>query len=112
FERIKSTKIAAYKRLVLRVQSKAHVLSRECKDLETLLHGEKRRLNCTLLELKNLERARQSSVALKIWQPESIRTRQQNVVEQTPVHTDSRIHSLKMEMDVCKERIVRFSRSI
>ncbi|XP_057823967.1 F-box protein SKIP24 isoform X1 [Cryptomeria japonica] len=112
FERVKSTKIAAHKRSVLRVQSQALVLERECKDLGTLLNGERRRLNSTLSELKNIERARQSSVALKIWQPEIIHTRQQDVVEQTPVRTDSRIHSLKMEIAVCKERIERFSRSI
>eukprot|EP01018_Ginkgo_biloba_P038663 Gb_19944 [translate_table: standard] len=112
FERVKSVKIAAHKRSILRVQSQAHVLEKECKNLEVLAQQEKGKMNATLLELKNLERARQSSVALKVWQPQIVRTRQHSVLEQSPIHTDSRIHALKMEMGVCKERIVRFCRSI
>lgn len=112
FERVKAVKIAAHKRLVLRIQSQALVLERECKDLETQLHEEKKRHNSTLVELKNLERARQSSIALNVWQPQFVRMAQNTVLEHTPVHTESRIHSLKMEMRVCKERIARFTRSI
>jgi len=112
FERVKAVKVAAHKRLVLRIQSQALVLERECKDLETQLQEEKKRHNSTLVEFKNLERARQSSIALNVWQPQFVRMAQNNVLEHTPVHTDSRIHSLKMEMRVCKERIARFTRSI
>jgi len=112
FERIKAVKVAAHKRSVLRIQSQALVLERECKDLETQLQEEKKRHNSTLVEFKNLERARQSSIALNVWQPQFVRLAQNSVLEHTPVHTESRIHSLKMEMRVCKERIARFTRSI
>jgi len=44
FERVKVIKVSTCKILVLIIQIQAHVLERECKDLETELHEEKTQL--------------------------------------------------------------------
>eukprot|EP00252_Welwitschia_mirabilis_P002673 TRINITY_DN12626_c0_g1_i1.p1 TRINITY_DN12626_c0_g1~~TRINITY_DN12626_c0_g1_i1.p1 ORF type:complete len:254 (+),score=43.76 TRINITY_DN12626_c0_g1_i1:140-901(+) len=111
-EIVQSKKVASHRRLVLRVQSEALVLEKECRDFESKLSEEKARLTSALAELKNLERARESSVAVKAWQPYAVQLGQQKILEQTPVPTHSRIESLKMEVAVCKEHISRFNKNI
>lgn len=48
---------------------------------------------------------RQASVALNVWQPEVIRGRHKQIVEQCAVSADSRIHALEMEVRLCKQQI-------
>ncbi|KAF7147974.1 hypothetical protein RHSIM_Rhsim03G0045700 [Rhododendron simsii] len=49
--------------------------------------------------------ARQASVALNVWQPEVIRSRHKQIVEQCAVPADSRIHAREMEVRLCKQQI-------
>lgn len=49
---------------------------------------------------------RQASVALNVWQPEIIRGRQKQIVEQCVVPVESRFHSLEMELKLCKQHIL------
>ena len=49
---------------------------------------------------------RQASVALNVWQPEVIRGRHKQIVEQCVVPADSRIHALEMELRLCKQQIM------
>lgn len=50
--------------------------------------------------------SRQASVALNVWQPEVVRGRQKQIVEQCAVPVDSRINALKMELKLCKQHVV------
>lgn len=49
--------------------------------------------------------ARQASVALNVWQPEIVRGRQKEIVEQCRVPVGYRIGSLEMELKLCKNQI-------
>lgn len=49
---------------------------------------------------------RQASVALNVWQPEIIRGRQKQIVEQCVVPVESRFHVLQMELKLCKQQIL------
>lgn len=112
FERIKASRIAAHKRQVLRFQSRGVVLEKECKDLEEQLHSEKKKLLAIQSELRGLEQARKSSVALRLWQPQVVHLMHQQVVEQQPVDMQFLQHSLDMEAKVCMEGIKRCNTSI
>ncbi len=54
---------------------------------------------------------RQASVALNVWQPEVIRGRQKEIVEQCIVPFESRIHALEMELRLCKQQILGFEKA-
>lgn len=54
---------------------------------------------------------RQASVALNVWQPEVIRGRQKQIVEQSVVPAESRIHALEMELRLCKQQIMGLEKS-
>lgn len=112
FEKIRAAKVAAHKRRVLRMQSQGVVLAKECKELEELMHLEKTRLSSILSELKCLEQARKASVALKLWQPHTVRLMQQQVVEQLPIDPEIRKHTIEMEAKVCMEEIKRCNSSM
>lgn len=45
-------------------------------------------------------------MALNVWQPEVIRGRHKQIVEQCAVPADSRIHALEMEVRLCKQQLV------
>lgn len=49
---------------------------------------------------------RQASVALNVWQPEIVRGRQKQLVEQCVVPAESRLHALEMELRLCKQQIL------
>lgn len=44
-------------------------------------------------------------MALNVWQPEVVRSRQKQIVEQNVVSVESRVHSLEMELRLCKQQI-------
>lgn len=48
---------------------------------------------------------REASVALRVWQPEVIRARQRQIVEQCSVSVDSRLRTLDMELKLCELQI-------
>ena len=50
-------------------------------------------------------------MALNVWQPEVIRGRQKQIVEQSAVPVESRVHSLEMELKLCRQRISGFDKA-
>ncbi|CAN6483093.1 unnamed protein product [Victoria cruziana] len=110
FERHKALKLAEHRREVLNIESRIASCSRELHEANRQLMAETRKLDVALKELKDLKRARQASVALNVWQPQVVRARQKQIVEQHPVPIESRMHALEMEIKVCKQQFTRFSR--
>eukprot|EP00250_Pteridium_aquilinum_P005497 c15582_g1_i1 orf=34-741(+) len=112
FEKIKAAKVAAHKRQLLRLQSEGAVLESESKNLEKQIQEERSKFSRILVELKSLEQIRRSSTALRLWQPEIVRSMQHQLVEQQPVDSEFRQRSLEMEAKLCKEEIKQCSAGI
>lgn len=53
----------------------------------------------------------QASVALNVWQPEVVRGRQKQTVEQCVVPVESRIHALEMEVKLCNQQLQVFDKA-
>ncbi|KAM7500470.1 hypothetical protein LguiA_024884 [Lonicera macranthoides] len=111
FERDKERKLLAHRRTVLRVESRIAEHSRKIQEIQRGLAVESEKFNSTLLELSNLRRVRQASTALNVWQPEVIRSRQKQIVEQSVVPADYRIHALEMELKLSKQQIAGFDKA-
>nr|AFK35084.1 unknown [Lotus japonicus] len=106
FERDKERRIAAHKRVVLRKESQVAEHSRKLRNIQTRVAEESIKAGETAVELSSLRRIRQASVALNVWQPEVVRGRQKQMVEQCAVPAESRIHALEMELRLCKQQIM------
>lgn len=59
----------------------------------------------SVAELLNLRKIRQAKVALNVWQPEIVRGKQKQMVQQCNVPIDNRIHAIEMELKLCKQQI-------
>ncbi|KAG2689922.1 hypothetical protein I3760_09G162900 [Carya illinoinensis] len=112
YERDRERKFAAHKRAVLRKESQIAEHSRKLRGLETRLAEETDNMRATISELSNLRKVREASVALKVWQPEVIRGRQKQIVEQCVVPVESRIRALEMELKLCKQQILGFEKAL
>ncbi|KAI4348518.1 hypothetical protein L6164_009232 [Bauhinia variegata] len=111
FERDKERRIAAHRRAVLRKESQIAEHSRKLRQIETRMAQESTKMRETVAELSNLHKVRQASVALNVWQPEVIRGRQKQIVEQSLVPAESRIRALEMELRLCKQQIKGLEKS-
>ncbi|XP_058078720.1 F-box protein SKIP24 [Magnolia sinica] len=111
FETERALKVAAYRRAVLNIESQIAIYSMNLEKLQLQLVGEKEKMKAVMSELTNLEKVRQASVALNVWQPETIRGRQKQIVEQCVVPVEYRIDALHMELRVCKMQIEIFNKS-
>ncbi|XP_024191235.1 F-box protein SKIP24 isoform X1 [Rosa chinensis] len=105
FERDRDKKIAAHQRALLRKESQIIEHLRKLRDIESRLAQETHKMQGTLVDLSNFHQVRQASLALNVWQPEIIRGRQKQIVEQCVVSTESRLHALEMELRLCKQQI-------
>ncbi|XP_042485182.1 F-box protein SKIP24 isoform X2 [Macadamia integrifolia] len=105
FEKDKARKLAAHQRALLRLESQVAVHAKSLKDIRLRLMEESERMKTVAQELSNSEKIRQASVALNVWQPEIIRGRQKQIVEQCGVPINSRIAALEMELRLCKQQI-------
>lgn len=103
--------MAAHRRVVLRKESQIAEHSRRLRDIHTHVAQETARAAQTAQELSNLRRLRQASVALNVWQPEVVRSRQKQMVEQSVVPAECRIHALEMELKLCKQQIAALEKS-
>ncbi|CAA7053307.1 unnamed protein product [Microthlaspi erraticum] len=112
FEREKERKVAAHRRALLRKESVVSELGRRIRELETRLSEEAERFQGASMEFSNLQRIRQASVALNVWQPEVVRGRQKQMVEQNAVPVAGRLRALEMEMKLCKQQIMGVNRSL
>ncbi|XP_002530951.2 F-box protein SKIP24 [Ricinus communis] len=111
FEKEREKKVAAHRRAVLRKESEIMERERKIRDIEYRLCQESDKMRDTANELSNLHKVRQASVALNVWQPEVVRGRQKQLVEQCVVSFESRVHSLEMELKLCKQQIVGFNKA-
>ncbi|KAJ4750992.1 F-box protein SKIP24 [Rhynchospora pubera] len=111
YERDKSRKIMQWRRKVLNAESQLAMCKNKLTDLESMMMQENKKLRATAQEITNLERTRSASVALNVWQPEVVRGRQKQMVEQCTVPIQSRLDSLKMEFQVCKQQIATYSKA-
>ncbi|XP_057948160.1 F-box protein SKIP24 isoform X2 [Malania oleifera] len=105
FERDRARKRAAHHRAVLRLESQIAEHSRRAQEIELRSGEEVEKLKATIAELSNLQRVRQASVSLNVWQPDVIRDRQKQLVEQCVVPVESRINTLEMEIKLCRQLI-------
>ncbi|THG00247.1 hypothetical protein TEA_000701 [Camellia sinensis var. sinensis] len=101
----KARKLAAHHRAVLRIESQIAEHSRKLQEIQLRSVEETEKMKATGAELSNLRKVRQASVALNVWQPEVVRGRHKQIVEQCVVPADSRIHALEMELRLCKQHI-------
>lgn len=106
YEKDKARRIAAHRRAVLRIESRIAEHSRRLEELQTRRVEETSRMKAAISELSNLHKVRQASVALNVWQPEVVRGRQKQIVEQCAVPVDSRINALEMELKLCKQHVI------
>ncbi|XP_010458131.1 PREDICTED: F-box protein SKIP24 isoform X3 [Camelina sativa] len=112
FERDKERKLAAHRRALLRKESEISEWRRRIRELESRLSEEADRLQSASLEFSNLHKVRQASVALKVWQPEVVRGRQKQLVEQNAVPVEGRLRALEMEIKLCKQQIMGVNRQL
>ncbi|KAK9289382.1 hypothetical protein L1049_007537 [Liquidambar formosana] len=111
FERDKARKLAAHSRAVLRMESQIAERSRKLRELQLRSAEETEKMKATIAELSNVHKARQASVALNVWQPEVIRGRQKQIVEQCVVPVEFRINALEMELRLCRQQIEGFDKA-
>lgn len=111
FEKDKARKLAGHQRAVLRVESQIAQHSRKLEEIQIRKMEETERMRATVLELSNLSKARQASVALNVWQPKVVRGSHKQIVEQSPVPAVSHIHALEMELKLCKQQLTGFDRA-
>ncbi|XP_027352309.1 F-box protein SKIP24 [Abrus precatorius] len=111
FERDKERRIAAHRRVLFRKQSQISEHARRLRDIETRVAHETIKAKETAQELYNLRRVRQASVSLNVWQPEVVRGRQRQMVEQCDVPAEFRIRAVEMELMLCKQQIVGLEKS-
>ncbi|KAG6537115.1 hypothetical protein ZIOFF_002197 [Zingiber officinale] len=111
FKLEKAKRAALQRAKMLFAQSKVAVSRKRLQELKLSLVREGDRLKAAVEELRNLERARTASVALNVWQPEVVRGRQKQIVEQCTVPIESRVCALKMEVQVCKQQIANFNKT-
>ncbi|CAN0830168.1 F-box protein SKIP24 [Linum grandiflorum] len=52
-----------------------------------------------------------ASVALNVWQPQAVKGRHKQVVEQCSVPVESQLHSLEMEIKLCRQQIAGFQKT-
>ncbi|KAI3785161.1 hypothetical protein L1987_44274 [Smallanthus sonchifolius] len=108
FEKDKAKKLLAERRVVLKIESQIHEHTRRLQEIEVQLVDENEKIKAAIDELKRLRKVKEASTALKVWQPEIIRSRQKQIVENCSVPVDFRINALQMEIKLCKQLISGF----
>ncbi|XP_022718789.1 F-box protein SKIP24 isoform X2 [Durio zibethinus] len=111
FERERERKLLAHKRTVLRKESQVSEHVRKLREFEVRLHEETQKLKSAVSELSNLHKVSQAVVALNVWQPEVVRGRQKQMVEQCVVPVESRVRALEMEVKLCNQQLKVFDKA-
>ncbi|XP_020869694.1 F-box protein SKIP24 isoform X2 [Arabidopsis lyrata subsp. lyrata] len=112
FEREKERKVAAHRRALLRKESEISEWGRRIRELEARLSDEAERLHSSSLQFSDLLKVRQASVALNVWQPQIVRGRQKQLVEQNAVPVEGRLRALEMEIKLCKQQIMGVNKAL
>uniref|UniRef100_A0A2P2KLF8 Uncharacterized protein MANES_13G150700 n=1 Tax=Rhizophora mucronata TaxID=61149 RepID=A0A2P2KLF8_RHIMU len=105
FEREREKAATAHRRALLRKESQIMEHQRRIREIENQLGLETDKKRAAAAELSSLAKARQATVALNVWQPEVVRSRQKQIVEQCAVPIEFRVRSLEMEVKLCKQQI-------
>ncbi|XP_055809098.1 F-box protein SKIP24 [Solanum dulcamara] len=105
YEKVREQKLLAHRRAVLRIQSEINEHSKRIGEMELRSAEEKEKIKNSVAELLNMRKIRQAKVALNVWQPEIVRGKQRQTVEQCNVPIDDRIHAIEMELKLCKQQI-------
>ncbi|BAF06524.1 F-box protein SKIP24 isoform X2 [Oryza sativa Japonica Group] len=100
FERHKVRMAEARRRVVFEAEGRVLACRRRLTQLEESLQEEGEKMKTAAQELDNLERVRRASVALNVWQPQVVRGRQKQLVQQCTVPVDSRLSDVNMELKV------------
>uniref|UniRef100_A0A0E0C9F9 F-box domain-containing protein n=1 Tax=Oryza meridionalis TaxID=40149 RepID=A0A0E0C9F9_9ORYZ len=108
FERHKVRMAEARRRVVFEAEGRVLACRRRLTQLEESLQAEGEKMKAAAQELDNLERVRRASVALNVWQPQVVRGRQKQLVQQCTVPVDSRLSDVNMELKVCKQQIATY----
>ncbi|CAH1421245.1 unnamed protein product [Lactuca virosa] len=108
FEKDKAKKLLAEKRAVLRLESQIHEHTRKVHEIEHQLDEENEKIKSAIDELKNLQKVKEASSALKVWQPEIVHGRHRQIVEHCSVPVESRINVLDMEIKLCRQQMIGF----
>ncbi|XP_030509366.2 F-box protein SKIP24 isoform X2 [Cannabis sativa] len=111
FEREREKKKAAHRREMLRKESQIAEHLKRIKKLKNRLVEEQEKMKATIVELSSLSKIRQASVALNVWQPEVVRGRHKQIVEQNVVPVESRVHAMDMELKLCRQQIRGFEKA-
>ncbi|XP_039851810.1 F-box protein SKIP24-like [Panicum virgatum] len=98
FERHKVRIAEARRRAVCEAEARVLASKRRLAELEESMRAEGERMKAAAQELDNLERVRRASVALNVWQPQVVRGRQKQLVQQCTVSVNSRVSDLNMEL--------------
>ncbi|KAK4481825.1 hypothetical protein RD792_012736 [Penstemon davidsonii] len=112
YEKDREQKRLAHRRAVLRIESEIAVHLKRIQEIKLQLSEEKEKMNKAIAELLNLRRVRQASAALEVWQPEIIRSRQKEMVQQCNVPVDFRINAVEMEISLCKQQIAGLDKAL
>ncbi|KAK4404613.1 F-box protein SKIP24 [Sesamum angolense] len=112
YEKDREQKRLAHRRVVLRIESEIAERLRKIQEIELQTSVEKEKMNKAVAELLNVHKVRQASVALNVWQPEIIRGRQRQMIQQSNVPVDFRINALQMELSLCKQQIAGFDKAL
>ncbi|KAL0339924.1 UNVERIFIED_CONTAM: F-box protein SKIP24 [Sesamum radiatum] len=112
YEKDREQKRLAHRRVVLRIESEIAERLRKIQEIELQTSTEKEKMNKAVAELVNVHKVRQASVALNVWQPEIIRGRQRQMIQQSNVPVDFRINALEMELSLCKQQIAGFDKAL
>uniref|UniRef100_A0A0D9V727 F-box domain-containing protein n=1 Tax=Leersia perrieri TaxID=77586 RepID=A0A0D9V727_9ORYZ len=108
FERHKVRMAEARRRVVFEAEGRVLACRRRLAQLEESLQAEGEKMKATAQEMENLERVRRASVALNVWQPQVVRGRQKQLVQQCTVPVDSCLSDVNMELKVCKQQIATY----
>lgn len=112
YEKNREQKRLACRRVVLRIESQIDEHLRKIREIKLQSSEEKEKMNKTVAELLNLRKIRQASVALNVWQPEIVRGRQKQMVQQCNVPVDSRINALEMDLRLCEQQIAGYDNAL
>ncbi|KAF3644036.1 F-box protein SKIP24 [Capsicum annuum] len=105
YEKVREQKLLAHRRAVLRIQSEINEHSRRIGAMEHQCAEEKEKMKNAVSEMVNLRQIRQAKVALNVWQPEIVRGKQKQMVEQCNIPIDDRIRAIEMELKLCKQQL-------
>eukprot|EP00897_Mesotaenium_endlicherianum_P001538 jgi/Mesen1/1411/ME000130S00489 len=104
FERDKARRVASHRRKVFRVQSQVALLEAEMVDLRGAVDSERTKWTTALQQIQQVENSERALVASKVWQPQAVATRHQQLLEQHPLDASAQLNALRQEAAICQAK--------